>query len=97
MVFVDEKGKSLGEGIVDFTRKNNAQLAHKYCTDRCFFITAELRPVITEISEMYEVDEGLLEANLPRREVTKNNENRYYKSREVSRATEKKNIYDRTL
>lgn len=32
---------------------------------------------------MYEVDEGLLEANLPRREFTKNQENSYYKAREL--------------
>jgi proline- and glutamine-rich splicing factor len=82
LVFVDEKGRSLGEGFVDFTRKNNAQMAHKFCSDKCYFLTSELRPVITELSEMYEVDEGLLEANLPRREFNKNQENNYYKSRE---------------
>lgn len=83
MVLVDEKGKSTGEGFVDYTRKNNAVLAHKYCTEKCYFLTADLRPVITELGDMSEVDEGLLEMNLNKREFNKNRENEYYKSREV--------------
>jgi hypothetical protein len=83
LVFVDDKGKSLGEGIIDFTRKNNAVLAHKFCTEKCFFLTSELRPVITEMGEMCEVDEGLLEMNLPKREFIKGRDIEYYKIREV--------------
>lgn len=83
LVFVDEKGKSLGEGFVEFTRKNNAQAAHKFCSEKCYFLTSELRPVVTEMGEMYEVDEGLLEGNLNKREYNKNRELVYYKSREV--------------
>lgn len=40
VVIVDERGKSLGEGIVEFTRKSSAQLAHRKCTDGCYFLTA---------------------------------------------------------
>lgn len=54
LVFVDEKGKSIGEGFVEFTRKNNALAAHKFCNDKCYFITSELRPVITDMADMYE-------------------------------------------
>ena len=63
-MFVDEKGKSVGEGIVDFTRKNNALMAHRFCSDWCYFLTSDLKPVETEVAEMFEMDEGLLEANL---------------------------------
>ncbi|CAG7826302.1 unnamed protein product [Allacma fusca] len=64
LVFVDDRGKSIGEGIVDFTRKNNAVSANRFCNERCYFLTSELRPIETELAEMYEMDEGLLEANL---------------------------------
>jgi len=74
----------MGEGIVDFTRKNNAAMAHKFCTEKCFFVTSDLRPVITEMGEMCEMDEGLLEMNLPRREYRRGRELDYHKAREAS-------------
>ena len=83
MVFVDEKGRSSGQGIVDFTRKNNAQAAHKFCTEKCYFITSDLRPIVTEMGEMNEDDEGLLEGNLNKREYGKDRDLVYYKAREV--------------
>ena len=46
-------------------------------------MTSELRPVITEMGEMCEVDEGLLEMNLPKREFLKGRDVEYYKTREV--------------
>ena len=53
----------MGEGIVDFTRKNNAVMAHRFCNDWCYFLSSDLRPVETELAEMYEMDEGLPESN----------------------------------
>ncbi|CAL8109929.1 unnamed protein product [Orchesella dallaii] len=83
IVLVDEKGKSTGEGIVDYTRKNYAIAAHNFCSSKCYFITSDLRPIITELGDMSEMDEGLLEINLPKREYNKERELVYYKAREV--------------
>lgn len=80
---VDEKGKSTGQGIVDYTRKNYAIAAHNFCSAKCYFITSDLRPIITELGDMSEMDEGLLEINLPKREYNKERELVYYKAREV--------------
>lgn len=83
IVLVDEKGKSTGQGIVDYTRKNYAIAAHNFCSSKCYFITSDLRPIITELGDMSEMDEGLLEINLPKREYNKERELVYYKAREV--------------
>jgi proline- and glutamine-rich splicing factor len=73
----------LCEGFVDFSRKNVALAAHKFCSEKCYFITSDLRPIITEMGDMNEVDEGLLEINMPKREYGKDRELVYYKAREV--------------
>lgn len=48
MVCVDERGKSTGEGIVEFKMKPSANAALRYCTERCYFLNSSLRPVIVE-------------------------------------------------
>lgn len=40
LVIVDERGKSTGEGIVEYTRKQSAQTAIRKCSENCFFLTA---------------------------------------------------------
>ena len=40
IVKVDDRGKTTGEGIVEFCRKPSAQLALRKCTEGCYFITA---------------------------------------------------------
>lgn len=40
IVIVDERGKSTGEGIVEFCRKQSAQTALRKCNDGCYFLTA---------------------------------------------------------
>ena len=40
VVFVDDRGKSKGEGIVEFERKNVALEAVRRCKDGCFFVTS---------------------------------------------------------
>lgn len=40
IVIVDDRGKSTGEGIVEFCRKPSAQLALRKCTEGCYFLTA---------------------------------------------------------
>lgn len=39
-VKVDDRGKSLGEGVVEFSRKPSALAAIRNCTDKCFFLTS---------------------------------------------------------
>lgn len=39
-VKVDERGKTLGEGVVEFARKPSALAAIRNCTEKCFFLTS---------------------------------------------------------
>lgn len=82
LVFVDERGRSKGEGIVEFEKKPSALECVKRCGDGCFFLTASLRPVIAEIQEEAEDDDGMQEKMLPKR----NQE--YHSEREVRRFLE---------
>lgn len=76
-VLVDERGKSVGEGIVEFARKGCALNAVRKCADGCFFITSSLRPAIVESFEPMDDCDGYPEKYLPK----KNPE--YSKAREV--------------
>jgi len=67
LVSVDDRGRSKGEGFVEFERKPSALEAIKRCTEGCFFITASLRPVIVEPFEDPEDDDGMQEKMLPKR------------------------------
>ncbi|KAG0418495.1 hypothetical protein HPB47_004843 [Ixodes persulcatus] len=46
VVIVDDRGRSVGEGIVEFSRKQAAQQALKRCLDECFLLTSTPRPVV---------------------------------------------------
>jgi proline- and glutamine-rich splicing factor len=39
VVITDAHGKSMGEGIIEFARKEGAQMALQRCTEGCFFLT----------------------------------------------------------
>jgi|DeetaT_18_FD_contig_91_225600_length_1955_multi_3_in_0_out_0_2 proline- and glutamine-rich splicing factor len=67
VVGVDARGRSTGEGIVEFEKKPCALECVKRCTDGCFFLTSSLRPVIVEIQDETEDDGGMQEAMLPKR------------------------------
>lgn len=58
MVIVDDRGKSSGEGIVEFVRKSGAMAALRYCTEKCFFLTASLRPCVVELYEQCDDGDG---------------------------------------
>ncbi|XP_046399520.1 hrp65 protein-like isoform X3 [Ischnura elegans] len=77
VVIVDERGKSTGEGIIEFARKPGAQMALRKCTDGCFFLTSSLRPVVLEPFEQVDEVDGYTERNLPKKNPD------YMKSREV--------------
>merc|ERR1719480_269221 len=66
-VMVDDRGRSKGEGIIEYERKPSAMDAMKRCQEGVFFLTASLRPVIVEQIEETEDDDGLMEKNLFKR------------------------------
>lgn len=66
-ILVDERGKSTGEGIVEFTRKGFALSAMRYCTERCFFLTQSLQPCLVEPYEPINQEGGYPEKYLPKR------------------------------
>lgn len=76
VVIVDDKGKSTGEGIVEYSRKQSAQYAVKRCQQDCFLLTQEPRPVLVEAYDQHDEDEGL-----PEKSVNKNFE--YKEQRDV--------------
>ncbi|KAJ1531591.1 hypothetical protein ONE63_000263 [Megalurothrips usitatus] len=77
VIVTDERGKSTGEGIVEFARKPGAQMALRRCSEGCFFLTASLRPVILEPMEQLDEIDGYSEKVIPK----KNSD--YVKAREV--------------
>ncbi|CAH0407041.1 unnamed protein product [Chilo suppressalis] len=66
-VKVDERGKTLGEGVVEYSRKPSALAAIRNCTEKCFFLTSSLRPVIVENFEEPDEMDGYPEKNLPKK------------------------------
>jgi len=76
VVYVDERGKSKGEGIVEFTRRPMAMEAVKRCNDGCFFLTSSIRPVIAELQDEVSDEEGF-----PEKSIIKKND--YYSAREI--------------
>lgn len=40
IIITDERGKSTGEGVVEFARKPGALMALRRCSEGCFFLTA---------------------------------------------------------
>ncbi|XP_076382343.1 hrp65 protein isoform X1 [Megalopta genalis] len=67
VVIVDDRGRTTGEGIVVFCRKQSAQLALRKCTEECYFITASLRPVVVELFEQQDDVDGFPDKILPRK------------------------------
>ncbi|CAG9785512.1 unnamed protein product [Diatraea saccharalis] len=76
-VKVDERGKTLGEGVVEYSRKPSALAAIRNCTEKCFFLTSSLRPVIVENFEEPDEMDGYPEKNLPKKHPE------YLKAREI--------------
>ncbi|CAF0894877.1 unnamed protein product [Didymodactylos carnosus] len=64
VVIVDDRGKSTGEGIIEFEKKPSAQNCLNDCTEHCFFITSELKPVIVEPWDTKDEEDGLPEKSL---------------------------------
>jgi proline- and glutamine-rich splicing factor len=77
VVIVDERGKPIGEGIVEFARKPGAQQALKRCIEGCFLLTSSPRPVVVEPLDHKDEEDGHPEKVLP-----KTNQ-QYIKEREI--------------
>jgi len=68
-VNVDERGKSIGSGVIIFTEKRSAVMAFKRCNEESFFLTSTLRPVIVEPWETRDDEEGCCETSIPKNEL----------------------------
>lgn len=77
VIIVDDRGKSTGEGIVEFARKGSAIHAIRKCGESCFFLTSSLRPAIVEVYEALDECDGL-----PEKSIHKKNPE-YLKQREM--------------
>lgn len=67
VVSVDERGNSLREGVVEFTRKASAQSALRHCSEGCFFLTSSLKPAIVELFEIQEDNDGYGEKSVTKK------------------------------
>ena len=80
VVMVDDRGRSKGEGVVEFERKGYASEAMKRCSEGAFFVTSSLRPVVVEIMEEAEDDsDGLQDKMLMKRNQDFFHEREVYK------------------
>ncbi|XP_057318640.1 hrp65 protein-like isoform X1 [Microplitis mediator] len=77
IVIVDDRGKSMGEGIVEYVRKPSAQMALRKCNEGCYFLTASLRPVVVESLEQQDDIDGYPDKNIPRKNPD------FFKAREI--------------
>lgn len=66
VVITDDRGRSVGEGIVEFSRKAAAQTCLKRCQQECFLLTANPAPVIVEPYEQRNEDDGFSEKHVNR-------------------------------
>ncbi|XP_055076590.2 splicing factor, proline- and glutamine-rich [Misgurnus anguillicaudatus] len=61
IVIVDDRGRSTGKGIVEFSSKPAARKAIDRCNDGVFLLTTSPRPVVVELLEQYDDEDGLPE------------------------------------
>merc|ERR1712106_245442 len=67
MILTDERGRSTGEGIVEFCKKPHAMLALRKCQEGCFILNSSPRPVVVEQMAVVDENEGLSEVNIYKR------------------------------
>ena len=61
MHIVDEKGRPVGEGVVEFARKGGALETLKRVGEGVFLLTGDPRPVTVEALEPRDEEDGLSE------------------------------------
>ncbi|ALC40144.1 nonA-l [Drosophila busckii] len=64
VISVDDRGNHMGEGTVEFLKRSSALLCLRWCNDKCYFLTASLRPCVVEIKEDFKDPDGLPEKAL---------------------------------
>lgn len=64
IIVADERGKSTGEGVVEFARKSGAMASIRYCTEKCYFLTNSLRPCVCELFENSDDNDGCPEKTM---------------------------------
>lgn len=63
-ILVDDRGKPTGEGIVEFAKKASSNACMRLCSEKCFFLTAALRPCVVEPFEANDDMDGLPEKSI---------------------------------
>jgi len=76
--------------LLNSKKKPSAQKCLNECTERCFFITSELRPVIVEPWDIKDEEDGLPEKSLVRNPV-------YVKEREIKPRFAELNTIEHTI
>ncbi|KAF5909117.1 splicing factor, proline- and glutamine-rich-like isoform X1, partial [Clarias magur] len=61
VVVVDDRGRSVGKGIVEFATKPAARKALDRCKDGVFLLTSSPRPVVVELMDQFDDEDGLPE------------------------------------
>lgn len=61
VVIVDDRGRSTGKGIVEFSSKPAARKAMDRISDGVFLLTSSPRPVVVELLEQHDDEDGLPE------------------------------------
>ncbi|KAA0710422.1 Splicing factor, proline- and glutamine-rich 100 kDa DNA-pairing protein [Triplophysa tibetana] len=61
IVIVDDRGRSTGKGIVEFSSKPAARKAMDRVNDGVFLLTSAPRPVVVELLEQFDEEDGLPE------------------------------------
>ncbi|XP_026087329.1 splicing factor, proline- and glutamine-rich-like [Carassius auratus] len=61
VVIVDDRGRSTGKGIVEFSSKPAARKAIDRINDGVFLLTSSPRPIVVELLEQYDDEDGLPE------------------------------------
>lgn len=62
LIIIDDRGKSIGKGIVQYIKKSSATAAVSRCSENCYFISSLLKPVIVENYEPFNDTDGLPES-----------------------------------
>jgi len=66
-IIVDDRGKHTGEGIVEFGKKQAANACLRMCAEKCYFLTASLRPCVVEPFDLNDDNDGLPDKSLNRK------------------------------
>ncbi|XP_071819429.1 uncharacterized protein [Apostichopus japonicus] len=87
IVVVDDRGKSTGEGIIEFARKPAALAAIKKIKEGVFLLTSSTRPITVEPLEQKNDEDGLPEKNVPKNPS-------FYQEREVPPRFAQRNSFE---